>query len=786
MKILSTAPAFKTVLLFSIGIIIGKYLHIPYYYIAVLLVLSVTLLFLLKNSKPPVKSFILFSVIILFGFFKQNFDISIFENQSLNKLNKNLSNVYLICIINDLPEYSDNRIRFTVNASEIVSRNDTLAVSGNVLTIIKQTKILNIYDTIPEFNAGDKIIMFGSLRDAPDETNPGDFNYKNYLAINDISKIFKVDFFSDVEVISENNLNFFEQKIIFPARRYAINNITSLIGGEESAFLNGLVTGYRADFSKELKEGFVKAGVMHLIAVSGLNVAYIIIFLTITFSLLRIPLNIKIYLFICALIFYTFFTGGSASIIRASIMGSVLIFNYRIQRKINFYNVIGISALLILIYDSRQLFDAGFILSYSAVLSIVIIYNKVDSLIGNRIENWVKDWKKIFYYGYITLLTTISAQIGVLPVTINYFGKVSIIGILTNIIAIPASNLSLALGFIQIIFGIFSGFLSSVIAEVNWFLLHYQIVFIKWAANLPYAYFEVFGFSSWLVLVFYTILGLLLLSDKSKLKFSIIASLLVIIIYLIYSNLRNNIMEITFLSLGNTDCTHIESSDGSNILIDVGIENQFNRTTSLRVVPYLKRKNIQVIDLMIISDPINKSHKAIETILNNFNVKRIVVYEKNEISGKLENLIIENKTIVEELKYINNIKGFGGLELLFIRNKSDSNNVLIKLVYNKNSILFTGKSEIVHEKYFLENQKENLKSDVIKIAKYGSEKSSSIEFLSEVNPSLAVISTSGAPDKNLPSLSVIKRLEMLNSLVYRTDECGAIVLECDGTKINVE
>ncbi len=761
MKKINTAPAFKTALLFSIGIIIGKYLPVPYYYAIITVVIFFVLFLLVKNRSFSFNTAILFIAVTSAGFLKSNFDNEIFRNKAINRLNKNISNIFLVGVIDDLPEYTKNRIRFNVSVSEIISKSDTFKVAGNVLTIIKQTKFLNQPDSIPLFNAGDKVLMFGSLRDAPDETNPGDFNYRNYLALNDIGKIFKVDFYSNAEVLSNENLNFFKQKIILPARKYAINNINRYIGGEEAAYLNGLVTGYRADFSKELKEDFVKAGVMHLIAVSGLNVAYIIIFLTITFSLLRIPLNLKIYLFICALLFYSFFTGGTASIVRAAIMGSVLIVNYRVQRKINFYNVIGISALIILLYDSRQLFDAGFILSYSAVLSIVVIFEKVNSVFGNKIEHWVKDWRKIFYYGYITLLTTISAQIGVLPITINYFGKVSLIGIITNIVAIPMSNLSLALGFIQLLAGVFSDFLSSVVAEVNYLLLHYQIAFIKWSANLPYSYFEIYGFSVWLVLLFYVILLLLISSNKNNYKFTLIASLFVIVVYLLFANIRSNEITLTYLSLGNADCTHIETPDGSNILIDAGIENQFNNSTTSRIVPYLKRKNIDEIDLLILTSVIGKNHKAIQTILDNFSVKKIILTDKNEIYGKLENSIIDNKITLDETKNINDIRGFGGLNFLFLKNDSDSNSVLIKVIFNQKSFLFTGKTESSQEQNLIRIYNNTLKSDVIKIAKNGSDKSSSIEFLNKVKPDFAVISTAGITERNLPSEYVLKRLNTL-------------------------
>lgn len=785
MKKLNTAPAFKLAVVFSAGIFAGRYFSLEYYLTIPLLLLLLVSYFLLKNNDSIIKTSVLITTILLTGFIKSNFDFSISSDKSISPIGKNISGVYLVGTIDNLPEYSAERIRFTIDASELISKNDTLTISGRVLILIKQTKILNPLDSLPYFDAGDKVILFGSLRDAPDETNPGEFNYREYLALNDIQKTFKVSFWSDAEILSKNNLNFFNQYIIYPARKYAIENINKNIGGEEAAFLNGLVTGYRADFSKELKEDFIKAGVMHLIAVSGLNVAYIIIFLTVAFSLLRVPFDFKIYLMIAALIFYMFFTGAAASIVRAVIMGSVLLLNYKVQRKINFYNVIGISAIIILMFDSKQLFDSGFILSYSAVISIVFIFEKIDLIAGKKFEHRTKDWRKALYYVYVTILTTLAAQIGVLPITLKYFGKISLAGIFTNIIAIPLSNLSLALGFIQIILGIFSDFLSELIAEVNFYLLHYQIAFIKWAANLPFSYFEFFGITIGMLVTFYLILFLLLIINKSNYRYNITLSLMILAGYFIISGFKDNNLKITYLSLGNADCTHMETPDGSNILIDVGIENQYNSTTSGRIIPYLKRKSVSTIDLILITSPIGKNFKSIKTILENFNVNKILLTDKSEISGNTENLIIEKKVQVEELNIINNINGYGGLSISCYKSDPVSDNVFVKINFKENSFMFPGKAEIESEKNTVILFGNELKSDVLKIAKYGSNKSTSDVFLRYVKPGISVISTSGIEERNLPSDEVINRLKYYNSEIIRTDEAGAIVIESDGYNLNI-
>ena len=786
MKKLNTAPAFKLAIVFSAGILAGKYFSPDYIITIPTLLILITSYLIFKNKYPIIKIFVLSLIIILTGLLKSNIDFKISADRSINFIRDNISGIYLVGTIDNLPENSDKRLRFTIDASELISGNDTLKVDGRVLVLIKQTKILSQTDTIPVFAAGDKVILFGSLRDAPDEMNPGEFNYREYLALNDIQKTFKVSYWNDAEVLSKNNLNFMEQNIIYPSRKYAIENINKNIGGEEAAFLNGLVTGYRSDFSKELKEDFIKAGVMHLIAVSGLNVAYIIIFLTVVFSLMRVPFSIKIYLMIAALLFYMFFTGAAASIVRAVIMGSVMLINLKVQRKINFYNVIGISALIILLFDSKQLFDSGFILSYSAVLSIVIIFDRINLIVGKRIKHWNRDWRRVLYYIYITFLTTIAAQLGILPITLKYFGKISVAGIFTNIIAIPLSNLSLALGFIQIILSVFSGFLGELIAEVNYLLLHYEIAFIKWAANIPFSSFDYYGITIAMLLSFYLIFTLVLLMNKANYKYVAASIVFIVIAFFIISGIRKNGLEITYLALGNSDCTHLETPDGSNILIDIGIENQYNASTTGRIIPYLHRKSVHYINLVILTSPIGKNYKSLNTIIENFNINKILLIDKNEISGNTEKLIINNKIQVDELKSIEEISGYGGLIIRCLKTDTVTGSTMLKIYFGKKSFLFPGKAEKNEELYAVKLFGSELKSDVLKVAKYGSIKSTSEEFLQTVIPSLSVVTASGIEGRNLPANEVLNRLKEYKSEVYRTDEQGAIIIETDGNSIKVE
>ncbi|MFZ4591514.1 MAG: ComEC/Rec2 family competence protein, partial [Ignavibacteria bacterium] len=322
------------------------------------------------------------------------------------------------------------------------------------------------------------------------------------------------------------------------------------------------------------------------------------------------------------------------------------------------------------------------------------------------------------------------------------------------------------------------------VAEVNYVLLHFQIMFIKWSAGLDYSYFEVFGMSIGLMLLYYLILGLLIWGNKSNMMFRLSAIFILVSMYFVFTSFDTKELQVTYLSLGNADCTHIETPDGSNILIDAGIENQFNSSTSDRIVPYLKRKNVKEIDLLVITVETGKNYKALLCILQNFDVKRLIMKNVNDLKGATENIVVEKKIIAERINEIKEMKGYGNVKLYFMN--ADTSGSAVKVIYGNKSFLFTGKAEEDNEEDLVKVYNEGLKADVLKVAKYGSDKSTSMEFVMKVKPEISVISTAGIKDRDLPSKYVVRRLEMMNSKVFRTDEEGAVVVSSDGERLFID
>jgi competence protein ComEC len=813
MQKLESAPAFKIAFLFVTGIIIGAEFRFNIAVIIILIVIQFLYFFYLLKKNPGIPlDFVLLTLLIIFlGILKANIDFYLIPGNSVSGIpdTKRSEEAVIIGVIQDIPSYDTNKIRFTLSSEFFINstNHDTLLISGDVLVTIKRNPKTDYndysviqssgnisYDFKPGLSAGDRVLLYGRLSEPFEERNPGEFDYKRYLKLHNIYKTFTAQGFSNAEIINRNNISFLMQKIIYPARKFASGNIDKYIPGDEGAFLKGLVTGERQDISRKVKDDFVKTGIMHVIAVSGLNVAYIILSLTLILALIRVPRIPKVIIIILFLIFYCFFTGYPASIIRATVMGSLILIAGVIQRKTNFYNIIGISVLIILIYDAKQLYDPGFILSFSAVLSMVFFYEKFDEILLKKILDSKFRFKKMLYNLAGIIFVTIAAQIGTLPLTSYYFEKISFISLLANAIIVPLSNLSLATGFFQIASATFSDFISSVIAGANLILLKLQLWTVDFLASFRFGYIGFYRFNTVNTIGYLALLLIFFTTGKKTLKVRlIISSVLILLLVLLNINYKNN-LRITYLYAGQGDCTLIESPDGSNILIDCGMKDfRFNSGEST-IVPYLKRRGISRIDLLILTHLHYDHIGGIESVLNNFSVKKIIsdgAAEENSLTRSMDKLIVENKIPTEKLYSGDYIEGFGKLILFFLNpapndslhTSEHSKSIVVKLKYGNTDAVFIGDLNVEGETYVAGTYGSFLKSNILKVSHHGSKNASSVPFLLKCRPDYAVISCGKDNVFGHPSDLVLAKLEVIGAKVLRTDRDGAVIFESDGKTI---
>lgn len=794
---LENIPAVKVAVFMILGIVMGYYFSTSVLAItAGMILIILTILSVKKIRFNNYTVYVVYFLIVLTGFFKINFDnyykplnsIAFIQDTERDR------DVFVTGIVKEPPEIDSLRIKFILSTELAGQGDESMSVSGDIVVYLNPDMKIDSGRALPDVNAGDGIQIYGKLRTAPGETNPGEFNYGRYLFLNGIEKILYSKGYENLEVLSSGNLNFIFQNIIYPSRGYALNVVDRQIGGEEGSYLKGLLTGSKTTMSEELKDNFIKAGVMHLIAVSGLNVAYVILFSMMFFSIFRLKKEYRYVITMIFIVYYCLFTGAQPSIVRATILGVLVILAWLIQKRIVFLNLIGASAVIVFIIDSRQLFDAGFILSYSATISMVLFFQKIQDKIQPLIFRKNSLQFRILYYFMILFLSTLAAQIGTLPLTSIYFGKISLISFVSNIIAVPLSNLSLALGMLQVITAPLLSFVSEAIAEVNYLLLKLQIIMIKFFGELDFAYTIKYNFDTVSMLIYFIIFVLLYTVTMKNYKPKITYTLLLVFLLIMFRYQPEPKMKIVFFDVGQGDAALITTPSGKNVLIDAGSKTDAIDNAKRHIAPYLERNRISDIDLLILTHLHYDHSGGAGYLLENFNVKKIILNEINPYDHNfkiIEDIIIKRKierenlfagdiiNIGEDVKFYCLSPG----RLTMNNEKKHDECIVLKMKYKEFDILFTSDIDAEKEKDLADTYGNFLKSDILKVAHHGSRNSSSPEFVAELKPYYSVISCGYLNHFNHPSPQTIEKLKTLGSIICRTDLEGAAVFESDGYEL---
>jgi len=193
------------------------------------------------------------------------------------------------------------------------------------------------------------------------------------------------------------------------------------------------MTGDKGRLEDNRIKEFADSGTIHLLAVSGLHVGFVVLLLGILNSFLHLKKWPYLIINSSALVFYAVFTGGSPSVIRAVLMAIILMLSKPLKRKLRATDVIGTAGLISLSYDPNQIFTPGFILSFAAVLSIVLIHQPLS----DRLNRYLKTENRLLRKIYEGLLLSTSVTIGLLPFLLYLFGRYNFISIFSNLLLIP-------------------------------------------------------------------------------------------------------------------------------------------------------------------------------------------------------------------------------------------------------------------------------------------------------------------------------------------------------------
>lgn len=620
---------------------------------------------------------------------------------------------------------------------------------------------------------GDMLLINGTYLEPDVARNERGFNYKEYLKTLEIYGTVEINHY---KVIKKGRIN---KLILYTARLKEIlkSNISKVIKkAENKNLLIAMILGDTEDLSEELKTDFLNSNLYHILSVSGGQVSNIIIGITILFRLLKIHKKIMDILCVVILIEFMFLTGLTPSIIRACIMCIISLISGLILKRYDIANSLGISLLIILINNPFAINSLSVLLSYFGFLGIIVLGSFTIKEVNKVIKN------NILRYILNIVISSVAAQILIFPIILYIFGTISLTFIFSNLLIIPLSTVITIIGlFIMIcplqIFGFVEPLIELTINIVGFFS---NIGISKIYCIIP----NIKEIITYYVMSLY--LYYMLRRDyiyKIKHFFRKYKKIIVIILLLsigtsyIYKNIPKDLY-INFIDVGQGDSTLITTQFNKKILIDGG-GSEFSSTFDVgekTLLPYLLKKKIHKLDYVIISHFDSDHVGGILTILEELNVKQVLIPKQVEYSENYNKFLDIMKKrnikikIVEEGNTINIDKNTY-LDILWPEEKQITDNVLnnnsliVRLCYKNFKMLFTGDIEEIAEQRLLQKYEntEKLTADILKVAHHGSKSSSIAEFLEKVNPRIALIGVGKNNKFGHPNAGVLDRLNMLRN-----------------------
>jgi len=407
--------------------------------------------------------------------------------------------------LSDYPEEKSKSHMLTVSLNSKISPGNSEAVKGSMIIYNRKDSLTASY--LP----GDMLIIGCTPVEITNRGNPHEFDYRFYLENHGINYY---AFTSSSDIISHtvpshrkitHRALIIREKII---GMYKARGIT----GERLALVAAITLGQKNMLDPEQKQSFMKAGIMHIMAVSGLHAGILSLFVFNILFFLRGKLNIiRILVTILILWSFAFVTGLTPSVLRATLMLSFLHAGNLMKRRVNGINSVLASAFVLILIRPSVIFDAGFLLSYSAVIYIISFYRELYQKI--HFKSWIPD--KIWQSAVVTIV----AQAGTLPLTIMLFNRFPTYFIISNILVVPLSSTLIITGCLVPLLFPFK-FLSEFLALLLNYIAGLTELLTKEVSSLPSSTIENIGMTNAECILLTVTIFLFMLSLQKDKKYS--------------------------------------------------------------------------------------------------------------------------------------------------------------------------------------------------------------------------------------------------------------------------
>lgn len=719
------------------------------------------------------------------------------------------------------PLGSPRRLRFVVAVESLGARDAVRAVTGKIS--------VSAWGKSAPLRDGDRVSLTGRIKSIQNFNNPGRFDYRRYMHFQGIRG--RVDIpAADLKILGRRPAAGFS--VMAPARRKISTLIEQAAAKDAGGVLKALVIGDREDISPELRTAFDRAGVGHLLAISGLHVGIIA---AVAFALFRRLLNRSRFVLerawtrkgaavLAALpvLLYGYLAGMSPSTQRAVIMVVVFLAACLLEKEAEPINTLGTAAFLILVLYPPALFSISFQLSFGAVFAILYGLGKTRGR-----DQPPQSLPRIGYHLVSFALVSCFAIAGTLPLVMFYFNRISLVGFFANLLLIPL------VGFAAVPLGLLAAFTLSVSANAAFwlmqaaaFLVSKALLLIRLFADLPWAAVSTFTPTTIEIACYYLLFGSLLnlarppagpdagqrpglnRANRRRAVLAVFASALLLLLldtaYWAHERFWHKDLRLSVIDVGQGSASLLELPGGHTILVDGGglSDNSAFDVGERIVAPFLRRKKIMTVDALVLSHPNSDHLNGLLYIAADFNVRQVWANGQtaDTFSYRRFAALVEKRTLFKpDYPQLAGVHAFGDVTVAVLYPPGDflarsdsgpwrdpnNNSIVLKVTLQAISLLLPGDITAAAEDELVARYGRALQSDVLLVPHHGSRHSSSDRFVAAVRPTVAIVSAGRSNRFKFPHPAVLEKYRAGDCRLLRTDRDGAVTVSTDGRRLSV-
>jgi len=688
------------------------------------------------------------------------------------------------------PDVRDTHVNLTVSVEYLETTGGPIHIKGLVLVQAPR---------YGSYTYGDRIRVYGELLTPPEFDT---FSYRDYLARRGVYALVR---YARVDLLKRQDAPIWYQAL-YDLRDRAHETIARLLPSPQAPLLSGILLGLDAELPAEVREAFNRTGTAHIIAISGAN---IIIVIRVLLNLLTPALGIRRarLLTVFGVAGYALFVGADPTVMRAGIMGCLVMFAAQTGRKAHGLTSLAFAVWAMSAWNPGLLWDAGFQLSVAATAGLVLfgevftkgLENLLTRLLSRHSARKVASWLSE------PVAVSLAAQVTTTPLAILYFGQLSLVSLLANALIVPAQPWVMMLGWLALIAGLLAFPLGWLVSWAVWLPLTYTLEIARWLASFPWAAVET-HLSSSVVWGFYMLLfglGWLKLQhpeDRAELwrrlhhQLStvtvLLAALLVLtVVWYVALTQPDDRLHVWFLDVGHGHAVLLQTPRGAHILVDGGPNPSRLRQEIGDALPAWDR----TLDLVIATQPVSSAIGALPALLEDYEVTLVATSAQESADSAYQTLIA-----LLDRKHVSRITLVAGqqietddgvhLEVLFSPYPSQPGaraeeiGLVLKISYGNASFLVMPRLSAQAVEALLASG-HYLGSTVAVLPSHGADQANPPTFLAAVSPQIAVVM---AERDGFPATETLERLQQLGSVqLFRTDRQGTIEMVVEGDTLRV-